>query len=266
MDRQQVVDRVLLGLSAVPDSFLPPEHPLFNPQVARYPYDPQAGQALLDQVGWLDDDGDAATPRRAFGVPNVLDGTPLAFTYLTSTASQRQQAARIFQESLSSCGVGLEVDFQAAESAYSEGPEGPLFGRRYEMAQFSWLTGFNPPCDLFISEEVPGPPGGNWIPFASLEARTFLYGWGGQNATGYSNTAYDVACRLAREALPGQPGYIDSHYQAQALFAQELPVVPLYLRLKSAITRTEFCGFQLDPTARSEMWSIEAFDVGDECP
>jgi peptide/nickel transport system substrate-binding protein len=266
MDRSQVVERVLHGFSAVPDSYLPPEHPLFNPDVARYPYNPEAGGALLDQVGWLDDDGDPSTPRRALGVPNVVDGTPLAFTYLTSTAPLRQDAARIFQESLASCGIRIELDFQPAEAVFAEGPDGPLFGRRFEMAQFSWLTGINPPCDLFTSAEVPGSPGVNWIPFGSLEARTFLYGWGGQNPSGFSNPAYDLVCRTAQEALPGQPGYLESHYQAQALFAEELPVVPLYLRPKLAITRPDLCGFHMDSTARSEMWSIEAFDMGEGCP
>jgi peptide/nickel transport system substrate-binding protein len=265
MDRQQVVDRVLHGLSVVPNSYLPPEHPLFNQVVARYPFDPQAGQALLDQVGWLDDDGDSGTSRRAYGVPNVLDGTPLAFTYLTSTAPQRQQAARILQESLSSCGIEVDLDFQPAQTVFAEGPDGLLFGRSFEMAQFSWLTGFSPPCDLFVTAEVPGPPGAEWFPFGSLESRSFLYGWGGQNLTGFSSPAYDQACQSSREALPGQAGYIESHYQAQELFATELPVVPLYLRPKIAVTRPDICGFQPDPTAHSEMWAIEVFDVGDGC-
>ena len=265
MDRQRVVDSLLNGLSAVPDSYLPPEHPLFNPAVARYPFDPEAGQALLDQVGWLDDDGNGVTPRRAFGVPNVVDGSPLAFSYLTSTAPQRQQAAQILKESLAGCGIEIDLEFQPVETVFADGPDGPLFGRRFEMAQFSWLTGFSPPCDLFLTDEISGPPGVNWIPFGSLEARSFIYGWGGQNQTGYSSPAYDQACRSAREALPGQPGYVESHHQAQELFAAELPVVPLYLRLKLAVTRPDICGFQLDPTARSEMWAIEAFDVGEGC-
>lgn len=265
MDRQQVVDRVLRGLSAVPESYLPPEHPLFNPAVARYPFDPGAGQALLDQVGWLDDDGDTGTPRRAYGVPNVLDGTPLAFTYLTSTAPQRQQAARILQESLAECGIEIDLDFQPVETVFAEGPEGPLFGRRFDMAQFSWLTGFSPPCDLFLTEEVPGPPGASWFPFGSFESRPFLYGWGGQNLTGFSSAAYDQACRSSREALPGQAGYLESHHRAQELFAAELPVIPLYLRPKIAVSRPDLCGFHLDPTARSEFWAIETFELGEAC-
>jgi peptide/nickel transport system substrate-binding protein len=266
LDRQQVVDRVFNGLSFVPDSYLPSEHPLSNPEIPRYPYNPQAGQALLDQIGWLDDDGDSATPRRAFGVLNVVDGTLLSFTYLTSTAPQRQQAAQIYQASLADCGIELTLDFQPVETVFAEGPDGPLFGRRFEMAQLSWLTGFSPSCDLFTSAEIPGPPGGTWIPFGTQETRNFLYGWGGQNLTGYSNSAYDLACRIAREALPGQPGYVESHQQAQASFAEELPVVPLYQRLKLAITRPDLCGFQMDPTARSEMWAIETFDIGEGCP
>ena len=51
----------------------------------------------------------------------------------------------------------------------------------------------------------------------------------------------------------------------QEIFASELPVIPLYLRLKLAVTRPDMCGFTLDPTAISEMWNIEAFDFGEDC-
>jgi peptide/nickel transport system substrate-binding protein len=265
MDRQRVVDEVLMGISEVPSSYLPSEHPLYNPNISQYPFDPEAGQALLQETGWLDDDGNPGTPRRALGIPNVVDGTPLSFSYLTSQAPQRQQAAGILKESLATCGIEINLEFQPVETVFAGGPEGPIFGRQFELAQFSWLTGFSPHCDLFLTAEVPGPPGGSWLPFGLLEVRPFLYGWGGQNHTGYSSSAYDQACRSARESLPGQPENMESHQQAQALFAAELPVVPLYLRPKLAVTRPDLCGFQMDSSARSELWAIEAFDVGEGC-
>jgi peptide/nickel transport system substrate-binding protein len=266
MDRQGIVEQVLLGQSDVPASFLPAEHPLFNPEVAQYPFDPQAGAALLQEVGWIDDDGDVETPRLARGIPFVVDGTPLAFTYQTSLAEQRRQAAEFLAASLVECGIQVELAFVEAETLYAPGPEGPLFGRRFEMAQLAWATGGQPPCALFTSGEVPGPPQGSWIPFGLLEPRPFPRGWGGQNETGYSNPEYDRACRAALETLPGQPGYAESHALAQQIFAAELPVVPLYRQVNLAITRPDFCEFEPDPTARSELWNLEVFDVGEGCP
>jgi ABC-type transport system substrate-binding protein len=45
LDRQQMVEVLFSGQSAVPDSYLPADHPLFNPS-ARYPHDPSAGSTL----------------------------------------------------------------------------------------------------------------------------------------------------------------------------------------------------------------------------
>jgi peptide/nickel transport system substrate-binding protein len=144
---------------------------------------------------------------------------------------------------------------------FAAGPEGALFGRRFDLAQFAWMTGVTPPCDLFLTEQIPGDP--NTVDENGL-AR-FPYGWGGQNETGYSNLEYDRLCQAALETLPGQPGYQENHHQAQEIFAAELPVVPLYLRLKLAVTRPDMCGFIMDPTALSEMWNIEKFDYGEDC-
>jgi peptide/nickel transport system substrate-binding protein len=66
--------------------------------------------------------------------------------------------------------------------------------------------------------------------------------------------------------LPGQPGFLENQHNAQAIFAEQLPVVPLYQRLKLALARTDMCAFELDPSAFSEMWNIEAFDFGPNCP
>jgi peptide/nickel transport system substrate-binding protein len=261
MDRQQVVETVLHGLSAVPDSYLPAEHPLFNPHLPKYSFDPSAGATLLTEVGWIDDDGNPGTPRVARGVPNVLDGTPLKFTYATTTATQRQGAAKILAESLAQCGIGVELQIAEGSVLFAPGPEGSLFGRQFELAQFAWLTGVQPPCDLWTTEQIPGDPNildENGVPL-------FPMGWGGQNETGYSNPEYDQACRSAQESLPGQAGYVESHLKVQEIFASELPVIPLYLRLTLAVTRPDLCGFTLDPTSYSEMWNIEAFDFGEDC-
>jgi peptide/nickel transport system substrate-binding protein len=50
---------------------------------------------------------------------------------------------------------------------------------------------------------------------------------------------------------------------AQRLFSENLPVVPLFLRLKLAATRPDMCNFVMDPTNNSEFWNVEEFDYGD---
>ncbi len=247
MDRQSVVDTVMFGQSIVLDSYLPPEHPLFNPEVRHYDFDVEAGSALLEEVGWIDDDGDPATPRVASGVEGIPDGTLLEFNYWTTSATQRVQATQVLQASLAQCGVKVNLEYWNAGEYFADGPEGPVFGRRFDIAQFAWLTGVQPPCNLYITSQIP-----------SEET-----GWAGQNDPGFSNAEFDAACNAALQSLPGTPEEAANHLEAQRIFGEQVPVAPLYLRLKLAATRPDMKNFIMDPTANSEMWNIEEFDIGE---
>jgi len=85
------------------------------------------------------------------------------------------------------------------------------------------------------------------------------------NNSGFANNEYDSACNTAITSLPGQPEYEAAHLEAQRIFAEQLPGVPLYQQIKLAATRPDMCNFIVDPTADSEFWNIEEFDYGEGC-
>lgn len=257
MDRQAVVDTVIFGKSTILDTYLPPEHPLFNENVPHLPFDIEAGSALLEQVGWK---LGASGIRVAQGVEHVPDGTPLAFSYYTTPAEQRQKTSNILAQSLAKCGVQVSLEYLPANEYYNSGPEGPLLGRNYDMAQFAWGTSVEPPCALWMSDHITGPVGES-PEWGDLQ----FCGWGCENSVGFSNAEFDAVCKAALSALPGQPAYVQNHLIAQEIFAEYLPIVPLYLRLKLAATRPDMCNFKMDPTADSEMWNIEEFGYGEIC-
>ena len=264
MDRQALVDSLNFGQSTVIDTYLPPQHPLYNPDVRHYEFDVAAGSALLDKVGWVDDDGDPGTPRLAQGIANVPDGTRLAVAYETNTG--RSQIATILQESLAQCGIQANVQAYSPSELFADGPVGALFGRQFDLGGFAWLTGVAPPCDLYVSSLTPGPAGEDWVSVQDGLERTFgISGWGGQNDPGFTNEGYDRACNRALGSFPGQAEYESAHLEAQRIFAEQLPVAPLYLRIKLAATRPDMCGFIVDPTNSSEFWNIEEFDYGEGC-
>ena len=89
--------------------------------------------------------------------------------------------------------------------------------------------------------------------------------WVGVNISGYSNTTFDAACQAAQQSLPDEAAYTAAYRDTQTIFAEDLPAIPLYWRLRVAATRPDFCNFQLDPTATSALWNIEAFDYGEMC-
>ncbi len=250
LDRKRVVDAVLYGLTMVPNSFIPSSHPLYNPDVKTYPFDVAAAAQLLEQAGWRDQDNDPGTPRQAWGVTGIPAGTPLVLNYWTTGAAQRRQVSEILAGSLAQCGIQVNVRYYDPTELYAQGPDGPLFGRKFDLAEFAMgSTGVEPPCEWFTSAEVPSATN-HWI---------------GANVSGYASAAYDAACLAAKGALPGEAAYATGYADAQAIFAEDLPVVPLYWRLKVAASRLDFCNFSLDPTAASDLWNIEAFDYGEVC-
>lgn len=249
LDRQKVIDTVLFGQSSAPNSFIPPDHPLYDAGLPTYHFDPVAGAKLLEQVGWKDLDGNPATPRLAVSVKSVAAGMPLVLNYFATPTAQRRQAVDVFTQSLAQCGIGVKVQYYTQNDLYTSGPVGPLFGRSFDLIQYAMsTTDTEPPCNWFMSNEIP-----------NMENH-----WAGLNVSGYRNPDYDAACNAARSSLPSEKSYTDSYHQAQAIFASELPSIPLYYRLKVAAARPDLCHFGLDSSA-NPLWNIEAFDIGAAC-
>jgi peptide/nickel transport system substrate-binding protein len=253
IDRQALAGQLFYGQSQAPDSYVSADHPLFNAGVRRYTFDPAAAGKLLDAAGWLDADGSSETPRVAQGVAGIPDGTPFEVTLLTSDEDEKQRAAQAMQASLAQCGIKLNISASPAETVFAPGPEGPIFGRSYSLAQFGWVAPLEPPCRLYTSAEIPGP------------YPEFPKGWGGANASGYSNPEFDRQCQTALTALPDSPERAAAHQTAQAIFAEDLPSLPLYARLKLAVTRPDFCGAEQDPSSESALWNLERFNYGEAC-
>jgi peptide/nickel transport system substrate-binding protein len=250
LDRQKVVNTVLAGISQVPDSFVSPLHPLFNATIAKYPFDINKGIAALEQAGWSDPDNNPATPRVATSVKGVANGTPLVLNYWTTSALQRRQVSEILAQSLAQCGVGVNIKYYSQNDLYAPGPDGPLFGRKFDLAEYAiGISGTEPPCAWFTSDQIP-----------SKENK-----WLGVNISGYFNTDFDLLCKKAMRTLPGEQAYTDAFAKQQVIFANDLPSVPLYMRIKVAATRRDMCNFSLDAFATNDLWNIGELDYGPTC-
>ncbi len=250
LDRQKVVDTVLFGLTSVPDTYLPSEHPLFNTDVTKYAFNPEAGRQLLEQAGWRAIGTDPTTPRQAYGVTGVLAGTPLVLNYYTTGAVQRVQVSTILAASLAQCGIKVNLQYMDSSTLYAAGPAGPLFGRSFDLAEFAiGSTGIETPCDWYTSSEIPNAAD-HWV---------------GTNISGYTNPAFDAACHSSELSLPDESSYSDSYHKAEAIFSEDLPVIPLYWRVKVAAGRKDLCNYSLDPTAQSDLWDIASLDISSTC-
>lgn len=247
LDRDRAVNKQLLKQSAIPDGFLTPDNPKLAADLTKYAYDTAAGSQLLDEVGWKDDDSNPATPRVAYGVPGVADGTKLAVNYLVTDAYLRQEIVKVLVESASPCGIQINVKTAPPETMYAPAPDGELFGRKFDLAQIAWQAGQRIPCDLFQTSQIPSAKNQ----------------WMGINLGGYSSKTFDSACQLARS--DGS----DSQTAAAAVqkqFSDDLPAIPLYFHLKIAASRPDLCGLDMDVSSRSALHGIESFEIGQNCP
>jgi peptide/nickel transport system substrate-binding protein len=249
IDRQAIVDEVTYGHSVVPDSYLPPVHPLYaGDRLVHWDYDPAAGRVLLEEVGWLDENGDGV--REAHSVRGVRAGTPFEITLLIpSDSTVTQQTARIAKANLADCGIRVHVEVLFQWEFFADGPDGPLFGRQFDLAETTWWFDVIPSCGHYMSSEIPDK--GRWY---------------GDNPAGYSNPDYDAVCQAALQALPGTQQYEEYHKQAQVIFSEELPAIPLFMWLRVALARPGVLNFTLDSTAQSELWNIEMLDLQEMSP
>ena len=244
IDRQALMNELMGGYSVVHNTFVPPDHPLYPASdLNDYEYDPQAGIALLQQAGWRDTNGDGVL--EAYGIEGLEDGAQLVFNFVTTVSQLRERIAEMVVANLEQCGIRatLTPDPVPPQIFFTADINSPVFGRTFDMTGFAWFADVLPPCHLYLSTEMP----------------TAVTGWSGFNVSGFSNEAYDQACQSARGAAPGMEAYANNHVEAMRIFNEQLPAIPLFMHLKSALTRPDIEGLVLDPSQTAETWNIENF-------
>ena len=253
IDREALVADPTLDAQLLMDSYVPSSHPLYNPQVQHYAFDLQKASALLESIGWRDSANDPATPRIAQGVAGVPDGTSFEVEYLVSSDAIAESDAQAIQNMLKQCGIRTKIIAQQPGEYLAPGPEGPVFGRSFDLAQFAWTASLEPPCYLYLTSEIPGP------------YPEFPKGWGGVNASGYTNPEYDQACDNALFSLPDSTQHRPEHFKAQEIFSEVLPGLPLYSHYNVSVARPDMCNYTSASAMDSPLWNLEALDYGSGC-
>ena len=123
IDKGTIIDEVQDGLGYRQwTSISPAAGDFHNPDVRQYEHDPARANEILDELGWIDGDGD--------GVREDAAGNRIEFTLLTNTGNtERQQTTELIAQGMEA--IGLAVDYQAIEF-------GELVGRLSET--YDWET------------------------------------------------------------------------------------------------------------------------------
>ena len=100
IDKQEIIDGVLLGLGLPVASPYKPGTRWSNPKLQPYPYDPHKAIALLKEAGFEDHDHDGILDR---------DGQPLSFEILTNQNKEREMSAVLVQRRLKEIGIDVKI-------------------------------------------------------------------------------------------------------------------------------------------------------------
>lgn len=251
IDRQSIVSTYTFNLSDVPTTYLTSKHPYFVQDLPSYTYDPAAGEKLLDEVGWVDKDGNPDTPRVSQGISTVVNGTPFEVTYVTTDSETNDYIAESIASNLGQCGIKMDIKQVPIADMYAPGPDGLVFGRNFDLAQLGWTVGRQNPCFLFSTSEIPTAKN-SWLGTK----------YGGVNLTGYSNPVYDQACENYLTAGLDADAANAANQQALTQLANDVPFIPLFFNVKVMISRPDLCGLSLDVSSRSGLKDIEKLDIG----
>ena len=110
INRDVIIEEAFDGLGYPQWSPISPSAGDFhNPEVRRYEYDPAAAMAMLDDLGWMDQDGD--------GFREDADGNAITFTIVTNEENSiRTEVLALIREDLHAIGI----DARAAARPFGE--------------------------------------------------------------------------------------------------------------------------------------------------
>ena len=163
IDKQELIDGVLLGLGEPVASPYKPGTRWSNPKLHPYPHDIEKAKQLLKEAGFADSDGDGILDR---------DGKPFSFEILTNQNPDRVKSATFVQRQLKQLGIDTSIrqlewasfigryiktgDFQAVVLGWSLGVEPDQFNiwhsSQQAPGQFNFIGYNNAKVDRLLEQ------------------------------------------------------------------------------------------------------------------
>jgi peptide/nickel transport system substrate-binding protein len=232
VNRAGIVASLFEGKNVVANGFVHPLDPMHADDLPAYDYDTGKAVELLEAAGWttLGDDG----------IRRNDAGERLSLVIMTTSGNQvRELVEQVLQNEWQKIGVEAVIQNQPPRVLFG----GTISHREYKgLAMYAWLSSpENLPKSTLYSSRIPTPENG----------------WSGQNYTGFSSPEMDKLIDAAEIELD-----LDKRKalwrQIQMLYAEELPVLPLYFRALPYVTPKWLTGIR--PTGNqfpSTLWVEE---------
>ena len=226
IDRQELVDGVLLGLGEVLATPYKPGTRWVNQNIKPRPFSLQKAQTLLTQAGWTKKEGQTIVSK---------NGKALSFTILTNNGNKkRADTATIIQQRLKS--IGIQVNIRLVE--WSAFIENFINKRDFDAVVLGWSLS-------------PDPDQFNIWHSSQTGERQF-------NFLSYNNLKVDQALEQARLTfdLDKQKQWYDIMQQE---IHQDVPVVFLYAGYSLPAIHKRIKGIEVAPAGighNSEFWYV----------
>ena len=249
LDRPGINKDFFNQLAQIPLSYIPQANPYNATDLQPYIYDPVKGQSILDSLGWKDADNDPQTSRIASKVAGKENGIPLTIKLISDQSIWRKNVANYVARSLQKC--GFEVDLTILKENEYLSPQGLFWQGNFDLALFAWSSGKIPPCYLLSStsqlmfDKAPASPD--------------------YNVGRYSNPEFDQLCLASLQPFVDRENQINLQGKMQNIINRDVPILPLFAYLQVDVARSDFCAYELDISARSDLWNIESMDYGPNC-
>ena len=214
INKQELIDGVLLGLGHVATGPYKPDTWVYNANVKRYDYNPDMSRSLLAEAGWADSDGDGILDK---------DGKKLAFTIITNQGNDlRSKTAEIIQRRLKEVGIIVEIRIVEWATFLKEF----IFPGNFDATILGWSGG-------------PEPDQYNIWHSSKMAPREL-------NFTKYKNKEVDALLEKGRRTFP-QAERKQIYDRFQEILAEEQPYTFLYVGEALPAVAKRFRGIEPSP-------------------
>ena len=203
IDREAISQRLFGGRQPVAHTSVNPLDWVYAEDIRQYPYNPKAANRLLDEAGW--------TARRK-GIRYNTKGERLRLEIMTTAGNRsRELVQQVMQSQWKAVGVDVRIKNQPARVFFGKTVTERLYTG---LAMYAWISS---------PESVPRTTlHSGHIPNADNN-------FAGQNYTGFKNSEMDALLENIETELDRTKRQKLWH-TLQRIYANELPVIPLYFR------------------------------------
>lgn len=203
IDRAAINQQLFQGRQPVAHGQTNPLDTVYDPNGVQYAYDPVRARKLLSEAGWKSS---------GKSVRQNAKGDRLQLDLMTTAGNKsRELIQQVLQSQWREVGVDIRIRNEPARVFFGE----TVSSRKFpHMAMYAWISApKGVPRTTLHSTQIPSPDNG----------------WSGQNYPGFANAAMDKVLDEVEVVCAEKPNKA-LWRDLQRIYAEELPVLPLYFR------------------------------------